>query len=401
MTTRKYQCRCGRQIFFGNSLCLGCNAPLGYEPALGELRALEPGDSEGLWKLAGASEDSAAQYRRCANLSSASGCNWIVAAAEPDGNQQTFCTSCRLDRTIPDLSITANQEAYRKISIAKRRLVSFLISLHLPVASKISEDPENGLAFDFLQPGSEGVTVMTGHSNGIITVNMEETVDATRERIRTAMHEPYRTLLGHLRHETGHYYWDRLVAGTQWLEGFRSLFGDEQQDYAAALQAHYDQGPPAGWQERFVSAYASAHPWEDWAETWAHYLHMLDTFDTALSFGLDPEVTVELEVEAFGEEALFPTPDPDGPSFLHFLNSWVRLTAVLNELSRAMGLPDFYPFVTSRGAAAKLYFVHLVIREVRKLSEERAEQTVPPPIPASTPMPVRAQLNLNPPSLAN
>ena len=60
--------------------------------------------------------------------------------------------------------------------------------------------------------------------------------------------------------------------------------------YAAALQAHYAKGGDVGpWAERHVSAYASAHPWEDWAETWAHYLHMMDAVDTALGFGMSAD----------------------------------------------------------------------------------------------------------------
>ena len=201
---------------------------------------------------------------------------------------------------------------------------------------------------------------MTGHSAGIITLNIQEAEDPARERTRNELHEPYRTLLGHLRHEVGHYYWNRLVFGTPWINDFRRLFGDEQQDYDAALKAHYQQGPAPDWQQRFVSAYASAHPWEDWAETWAHYFHMVDTFDSALSFGLDPESSIEIEVEPFTPDALFQPNAADVASFLQFVNSWTRLTAVLNELSRAMGLNDFYPFVLSRSAVAKLHFVHRV-----------------------------------------
>jgi hypothetical protein len=276
-------------------------------------------------------------------------------------NRQPLCQSCRLDRTIPDLSIAADAEAYRSISNAKRRLVSFLIALDLPVASRVTEDTERGLAFDFLRSPGEGPRVMTGHHDGIITLNIEEAEDSTRERIRGEMGEPYRTLLGHLRHETGHYYWDRLIKDTEWIDPYRSLFGDERQDYAGAIQAHYQSGPAAGWQQTFVSAYASTHPWEDWAETWAHYLHVMDTLETALGFGLDPESSIEMEVKPFESSELFRPKEPNGEQFLQFLNSWTRLTAVLNELSRAMGLHDFYPFALPRRAVAKLHFVHLVL----------------------------------------
>jgi hypothetical protein len=358
---RNYRCRCGHPIFFRNSECLACGALLGYEANLGCLSSLDPAGETGLWRLSGPDTNFGETYRRCANLTSPSGCNWLAPAMQGSENAPTLCQSCRLERTVPDLSIAANAQAYRRISIAKRRLVALLISLGLPVRSRTGEDPEHGLAFDFLRSPPEGPRVMTGHDHGIITLNIEEAEDSTREQIRAEMQEPYRTLLGHLRHETGHYYWDRLIAGTAWIEEFRGIFGDERQSYAEALQIHYEQGPPANWRERYVSSYASAHPWEDWAETWAHYLHMLDTLECALGFGLDPVASLDVEVQPFTPDALYRDQDPGGPFFLHFLNSWTRLTAVLNELSRAMGFNDFYPFVLSRSAVSKLHFIHLVV----------------------------------------
>lgn len=360
---RNYQCRCGCPVFFRNSRCLSCDTPLGYEPNLGKLYPLEPAGQADLWHLAGAAECRGKIYRRCLNLTSASACNWLVPAWDGT-NVQTLCQSCRLDRTIPDLSIPANQEAYHRISMAKRRLLSFLIVRDLPVASRVSEDPERGLAFDFLRSPAGGPRVMTGHNDGIITLNIEEAEDSTRERIRSEMGEAYRTLLGHLRHEAGHYYWDRLVASTSWMEEFRALFGDERTDYAAALQTYYERGAARDWQQRFVTPYASAHPWEDWAETWAHYLHMMDTLECALSFGLNPDSSIEMRFKPYTPDVLFRPQDPGGAQFLHFLDSWTRLTAVLNELSRSMGLHDFYPFTLSDGAVAKLQFVHLVVSDV-------------------------------------
>ncbi len=247
--------------------------------------------------------------------------------------------------------------------MAKRRLISSLLAFGLPVASRVSEDPEHGLAFDLLRAVPGGPPVITGHANGIITLNIEEAEDSTRERTREQMHEPYRTLLGHLRHETGHYYWDRLIAGSTWIEPFRALFGDETFDYTQALQKHYQQGPPANWQEHYVSAYASVHPWEDWAETWAHYLHLVDTLETASSFRLAID-SVELPFERFQADSLAQPEAPNAVEFLELLNAWGRMTVVLNELSRSMGLPDFYPFVLSRDAVAKLHFVHTVLTSV-------------------------------------
>jgi hypothetical protein len=226
----------------------------------------------------------------------------------------------------------------------------------------VSEDSEHGLMFDFLRSPDYGPHIMTGHNTGLITLNLNEADDATREAVRKAMHEPYRTLLGHFRHEVGHYYWDRLVADSHWLEGFRALFGDETQNYAASLQQNYEQGPRPDWGLHYVSAYASVHPWEDWAECWAHYLHMRDTVDTALSFGLSTD-SEQLEFIAFTLDALYQPEHPDAERFLAFLNHWTQLTTLLNEMSRAMGQPDFYPFVLPHEVVAKLHFIHLVVTE--------------------------------------
>jgi hypothetical protein len=196
---------------------------------------------------------------------------------------------------------------------------------------------------------------MTGHSGGVITISLAEADDAERERRRNALREPYRTLLGHMRHESGHYYWTRLVEDTDRLDAFRAQFGDERDDYAAALQGHYTNGPVADWQTRFVTAYASAHPWEDWAETWAHYLHIADTLETAAACG------VSIRPRRGDEPALPKVPDTAGTpatSFDRLMASWYPLTYLLNNLNRGLGLADGYPFVLSPPAVEKLRFVH-------------------------------------------
>jgi hypothetical protein len=357
-TPRAYRCQCGRPVFFRNSQCLACGTPLGYEPARGQVLPLAPAGSAGVWKIFGSGQRTP-RYQRCGNFDSAAGCNWLIPLERRGRATPALCVACRLNRTIPDLTSAENQQLWNRIEGAKRRMVSQLIALQLPVRSK-TEDPQRGLAFDFLRAAAEGPAVMTGHADGVVTLNIEEADDAKREQIRAQLHEPYRTLLGHFRHEVGHYYWDRLVRNSGWLAHFRALFGDEQQDYAAALKANYEQGPPPDWPQRFVSAYASSHPWEDWAETWAHYLHMVDTVDTALSFGIDAD-QVEVEAEPWSPEALWRPDDPQAESFLGFLNAWVELTAVLNEMSRSMGQHDFYPFVLPRPAVAKLQFIHAVV----------------------------------------
>jgi hypothetical protein len=354
---RPQTCRCGRTVLFREGTCRGCGAPLGYEPRLRRLGALAPGPKEGTWRLAKAGRYTAT-YRRCANLESPAACNWLVPAKDPS----VLCISCRLNRALPDLGDADNRRYWGAIEIAKRRMVAQLLTLGLPVVPKTGEDPEHGLAFDFLRSPPDGQRVMTGHASGLITLDVEEADDSRREKIRQLMREPYRTLLGHFRHEIGHYYFDRLVVGTAWHAPFRELFGDERADYAAALKANYENGPPADWAERHISSYASCHPWEDWAETWAHYLHLLDSLSTAIGFGFSGR-NVEVEVDSFALSDLYAPAHPDAGRVLSLVNSWVALATVLNELARSMGQPDFYPFSLSPAVLRKLHFVHLVVND--------------------------------------
>ena len=357
---RAYGCRCSRAVFFRNSQCLSCNTPLGYEPELGRVFSLAPGPQPATWRLAGphVPEPHSSVYRRCANLNTAAACNWLVAVRT--GGSEAFCLSCRLNRLIPDLRDGENAILWGRLEDAKRRVVSALIALKLPVCSKVLDDPARGLAFDFLRSPARGARVMTGHENGLITINIEEADDSKREQVRASMHEPYRTLVGHFRHEVGHYYWDRLVAGAQWLTPFRELFGDERQDYALALDRHYHEGARPDWSSQFISAYASIHAWEDWAETWAHYMHMIDTLGTSMSFGLQPD-SIAMPFDPFTADELYRRDDAEGERFLSFLNAWIKLTAAMNELCRSMGQPDFYPFALPRPAVKKLHFVHMTV----------------------------------------
>ena len=375
-------------LFVRNSVCLGCLTPLRYLPEHGQLLPIErvEGDAA-LWRKADGGADAPA-WQRCANLASTAACNWLVdpaqnfAGASPHRRIAAvpLCRCCRLTRTLPDLNQPGNPDRWSRIELAKRRLVSSLIGLGLPVQSKMSDDPVHALVFDLPQALPGGPKVMTGHDEGVITLDVEEADDATRELRRGQLREPYRTLLGHLRHESGHCYWDRLVADTAWLAPFREVFGDHSQDYAAALQQHYSSGPRPDWDKQFVSAYASSHPWEDWAETWAHYLHMRDTLDTALSFGVDGE-RVELHYEQFAPEVLL---DAAGmvpaDDFLALLNGWMELTGVRNELSRSMGLPDFYPFELAAPSVRKLYFVHRVVSGAAQAVKGMRDGDAAPPV---------------------
>lgn len=361
---RSYRCRCGAPVFFDNTHCPQCNTELGYAPHMGEVFPVEPVGASKEWRIVREDQDPNIAYWRCANRDTPAVCNWLLSDPAKLSVHQGLCIACRLNRTIPDLSVPENGKLWGKIELAKRRLVSSLLAWEMPVVSK-KEDPERGLAFDFLRSPEKGPRVLTGHANGLITLNIEEARSSTREKIREEMGEPYRTILGHLRHEVGHYYWDRLIADSPWIGDFRGLFGDEREDYSEALKKNYKEGPPPDWRDRFISSYASCHPWEDWAETWAHMLHMADALATAMSFGLDPR-SLSLEIQPFTKDVLFQPEEPSADRFLKLLNAWVALTAVLNELSRGMGERDFYPFSLSAATAKKLQFIHCVVRAERK-----------------------------------
>ncbi len=356
---RIFNCdHCEQLVFYENIRCLKCTRPLAYLPDLEEISSIEHVGGNH-WKTP-AKEAAGRKYRPCENYSKENVCNWAVPADDPD----PLCISCRLTRVIPDLNTPGNREAWYKLELAKRRLVYSLLGLNLPLANK-TDDPEQGLAFEFLadlEPDPATAPdapppkpVLTGHADGVIIINIAEADDPEREKRRLAMHEPYRTLLGHFRHEVGHYYWDRLIKNSPRLEPFRELFGDEQVDYGEALQRHYQDGPPSDWQQRFVSTYASSHAWEDWAETWAHYLHMFDTLETAAVCGLSLRPA----------RADQPTLTPDRAlragrlgSFDKMIENWFSLTYVLNMLNRGLGQPDGYPFVLPPPAVEKLRFIH-------------------------------------------
>ncbi|AST35553.2 putative zinc-binding metallopeptidase [Ralstonia solanacearum] len=340
--------RCQQLVFFENVRCEHCDALLGYLPDVGEISAFEDAGN-GRWRSLHP-RAGGALHRQCHNYAVENVCNWMV----PDDAPDTLCRACQFTGTIPNLSAPDNRFYWYRLEAAKRRLLYTLTALGLPLHTR-REQPGTGLSFEFLESAPEGEAVMTGHDRGVITLNIAEADDAARERARTALGEPYRTLLGHFRHETGHYFFDRLIAGTRWLPLFRRRFGDERADYAAALQAYYDNGPPADWAQTHISAYATMHPWEDWAETWAHYLHMVDTLDTAVSCGLvllpdhpqEPALTDQTPVEAAGFDSL--------------MQRWFPLTYVLNSLNRSLGLADGYPFTLATPVIDKLRFVHRVI----------------------------------------
>ena len=343
---RPFTCAsCGNRLFFENSRCESCGAPLGFRAEETAIITLAPGDAPDTFRRVGGD----GLYRYCANAASGV-CNWLV----DDGTGETFCACCRTNQTVPDLTVNGNLDRWRRIEVAKHRLAYSLIRWGLPIESR-EQQPETGLAFDFLADEPED-PVLTGHDNGLITLNIAEADDVTREKIRTEMGEPYRTLLGHFRHEVGHYYWDRLVRDGNRLSACRAVFGDDSLDYGEALETHYDNGAPADWQQHFVSSYATMHPWEDFAETWAHYFHIVDTLETAAAF----RVAVADAVPAEGDSRVEFDPYTPGP-FANVMDAWLPLTFAVNALNRSMGMPDFYPFVLAPVVVDKLDFIHRLV----------------------------------------
>jgi hypothetical protein len=352
---KTYTCTCGQLLFFENSTCVECSREVGFLPDLICTSSLDPGN-DGSY-IPTASEANGRAYKKCGNYAAAGVCNWMIPVENANEN---FCVSCRLNTVIPDQTVPQNVVLWALTEAAKRRLVYSALRLKLPLANK-TDDPQNGLGFRFMadttNPDGSVTRVITEHDHGLITLNVAEADDSAREKMRLNMNEPYRTLLGHFRHETGHYYWDRLVLNSNFIEPYRKLFGDERQSYDEAMKKYYANGAPADWQNNFISAYSTMHPWEDWAETWAHYLHIQDTLEVAADFGLvgkrikiDPKGTAE-----GGRASVRAKP------FDEVLETWAELTVALNSINRSMGLRDLYPFVLSQPVMDKLHFISQVI----------------------------------------
>ncbi|MDQ8186312.1 putative zinc-binding metallopeptidase [Pelagicoccus sp. SDUM812002] len=333
---------CGAKVFFQNSVCLSCSCSIAYDLESGRMVALS-------------GESANAAFKPCRNQVEFNNCNWVIDA----NSEYEYCQSCRLTEIIPNLSEPANLKAWGKLEEAKRRLVYNLDRLGLRPVEKKEED-DSGLSFHFKADSKKkGVPrVLTGHASGVVTLNIVEADDVERERMRSAMNEPYRTLLGHFRHEVGHYYWDQLVAPNA-LDSFRELFGDESVSYADSLEAHYKNGPAANWRELHISAYAAAHPWEDWAETWAHYLHLMDSLGTAFY----SKIRIEGERS---EDPVFSYDDLDLKCFDSIIKHWPAVACMINSFNRSLGVSDAYPFFIPDRVVEKLRYVHDMIPQHRK-----------------------------------
>ena len=337
---RKFACDCGNPVYFENDFCVACHSALGYDPLLNDMVTLADW-GDGLYR------DMRGQlYRYCSNRTEFGVCNWLVLTDDP----HDLCIACRLNRTIPNQSREENQRRWMVLERAKKRLVYTLQLLSLPLINGW-DDPERGLLFDFIEDSRSSsqvpeTSVSTGYLGGVITINALEADDVARAAARDELHESYRTVLGHLRHESGHYYWSFLDPSSSILMDFRSVFGDERSDYAAALARHYENGPPANWQNEYISAYASAHPSEDWAECWGHYLHIYDALETAWAHELLAQPRWDLPL-------------------CGRLSAWSRVSLMLNELNRSVGRGDAYPFVINDAIAEKLDFIEQTLIRLR------------------------------------
>lgn len=348
-----YTCsKCQNLLYFENSVCLNCESAVGFDADSLSMKTLVPAAGKDFTDI----KDVKHSWRFCENARYAA-CNWIVPAAQ----DSEFCIACDLNRVIPDLGNDENLRRWRLIEVAKHRLLYSLLRLRLPVESKQGEEPA-GIAFDFLADTDPAKKVMTGHDSGTITLNIEEADEARRVKHKLDLGEKYRTLLGHFRHEIGHYYWEVFYKNDQGAaENFRRFFGDERVDYSNALEKYYEAGAPADWNNQFISPYATSHPWEDWAESWSHYLHLMDTLETAYSFGIavNPrKANDDLEMQAKISRDPYTI-----NSFDDIVKLWLPLTFAVNSLNRSMGHQDFYPFIISATVIEKLNFIHEQVRK--------------------------------------
>lgn len=319
---KRFYCTCGNEIFFDNRFCNACDDTVGFIPE--RQIFINPFVQPG--------------YRLC-QYSESLDCNWLIHNS--DSNSQ--CCACRLTRTIPNLAVNNNFQRWAKLEATKRRAFYMLLRLKLAIPDRALYGKDSPLLFDFLEdqranPEANLDFVYTGHANGIITMNVAEADDSYRCAAQELMNEAYRTLLGHFRHELGHFYWLQLAKNPLQLAAFRALFGDERQDYATTLEQFYVNGATENWQNQYISSYASSHPLEDWAETWAHYLHISETLETACAYHLLNDESVQTD-------------------FHHWLSAWMQFSVTLNALNRSMGTSDPYPFVISETVKRKLQFI--------------------------------------------
>ena len=342
---------CNNFTPFEADRCLTCHAGIGLHPPTMTMLAVADGTviADGQ------------RWIRCTQNSTL-GCNWLVVEEEQEAHQRGRCLADSLIRREPDASDTIAREKLVPTAAALRRLVYQLLDIGLPIDPFWRHD--GGLAFDLVSSYSKGERVVIGHANGVITIDLVESLDAYRESLRVRLGEPYRTMLGHFRHEVGHYYQSVLVEnGTgveRYLTACRELFGDERASYAGALDHHYKFGAPEGWRETYISDYATMHPWEDFAECFAHYLHITDTIETSREAGM---VLHADRLRFSAPRDVVPLDSYADAPIEHMLFDWKWMSLFFNRVNTAMGKDPLYPFEIPPPVVAKLRFVHRVLRE--------------------------------------
>lgn len=336
---KRFICQCGQEVFFQNMHCNACGTQLGFSPSKQTVLALYEHDKDPQWLRY---DGLANTYRVCQHRDHEIQCNWLI-----EGDSDLVqCISCRTTRTIPMLDKPDNVRRWTIMESNKRRMIFGLLDMGLSITG-YTEDKEQGLAFDFLEDQRTNASIyeehiLSGHAKGVITINVAEADGSYREATREAMNESFRSLLGHFRHEIGHYYWERLIPNSMNYTEFKQLFGDQTQDYRTALDKYYLNGPVDNWQAHYISAYASMHPLEDWAETWSHYMLMRETIETAFNYQICPKLTPYSDFDIW-------------------MSEWMQLAVVLNALSRSIGNADAYPFIISETVNTKLKFIHRLV----------------------------------------
>lgn len=355
---KTFHCYCGNTLFFENSLCLRCKREVGWCPSCKEITAVFPNDNGG---YTCGNSGCQTPLVKCYNYYTHNVCNRMVVAPETSGTfhlNHPLCDYCRFNETIPDLTVPGNKEKWYQLEVAKRRLLYALDFLKLPYGTK-AEGFELPLSFDFKADvlpnqeqwksmGNEG-KVYTGHAGGKITINIREADPVERERLRINFGESQRTLIGHFRHEIGHYYWQLLVQNKD-EEAFKNVFGDHENPlYSDAMTQYYQNGPKPYWQESYISAYATMHPWEDFAETWGAYLDMVSVLDTAENTNLLQQNDDDLQDDQFNK----------------MVSQYLQIGIKVNEVNRALGLNDLLPEVFSPPVLQKLLYIHRLIKKAQ------------------------------------
>lgn len=385
MKTFKCSCKDQQILFFESKICLACERVVGVDDNFDKVEAYDLDEKTGYYFKA--NQENKTPYQKCDNHADYQACNGMVNmdtfSPVPNNEDEVLCFACRFNKTIPNLSIVEHIPLWKKMENAKRRAIYTLKALGLPLEN-ILQNPENGLSFDFIADSNvndnfsskleDQETVFTGHDNGHITINIAEANDVARSSTKLAMGEKYRTLLGHFRHELGHYYFNRLIlVSPQKHELCKKYFGDDEFDYSKALKKYYKSGAPENWNDDFISEYATMHPYEDWAETWAHYMHIMDTLETAKNFNITGSLSANIDDnEDLGELNLPQNSNlfSSQTSINLILDAWMDFAIILNSLNRSMGMADAYPFVLTQAVRTKLSFIHHAIHDELDLMPE-------------------------------